>query len=124
MSEGKILQVGTSYEIYEKLNSLEVVNFFGNCNVIKGLTENNYFINDIFNINLKGDKSSHYKLTLISKAEDIEIALDENSSIVIYKKLYVEDRYIYTLKSQNSKLKVICNKYIDLPLRAKVKLKF
>ncbi|ARC86298.1 hypothetical protein [Clostridium argentinense] len=61
---------------------------------------------------------------MISKAEDIEIALDENSSIVIYKKLYIGDRYIYALKSQNSKLKVICNKYIDLLLEAKVKPKF
>lgn len=124
MSEGKILQVGTPYEIYEKPNSLEVANFFGNCNVIEGLIEDNHFINDIFNINLKVDKSYSYKSTLISKAEDIEIILEENSSIVIYKKLYIGDRYIYTLKSQNSELKVICNKYIDLPLGAKVKLKF
>lgn len=120
MSEGKILQVGTSYEIYEKPNSLEVANFFGNCNIIEGIIEDNYFINDIFNINLKVDKSSSYGLTLISKAEDIEIILEENSSIVIYKKLYMGDRYMYTLKSQNSELKVICNKYIDLPLGAQV----
>jgi len=68
---------------------LEIANFFGNCNIIEGIIEDNHFINDIFNINLKVDKSYSYKSVLISKAEDIEIALDENSSIVIYKKLYI-----------------------------------
>jgi len=92
----------------------------GNCNIIGGIIEDNHFINDIFNIKLKVDKSYSYKSTLIFKAEDIEIALDENSSIVIYKKLYIVYRYIYTLKSQNSELKAIYNKYINLPLGAKV----
>ncbi len=84
-----MLQVRSLYEIYEKSGSLEIANFFGNCSIIEGIIEDNHFINDIFNINLKVDKSYSYKSVLISKAEDIEIALDENSSIVIYKKLYI-----------------------------------
>lgn len=42
-----MLQVGTLYEIYEKLSSLEGANSFGNCNIIEGMIEDNYFINDI-----------------------------------------------------------------------------
>ncbi|SFA84026.1 ABC transporter ATP-binding protein [Clostridium frigidicarnis] len=120
MDGGKILQIGTPYEIYEKPNSLEVAKFFGNCNLIEGRIKDEHFLNDFWNIKVKVNKLDVDNCRLAIKSEDIEITKCVTSPIFISKKLYTGDKFIYTLKNKDEEIKVSCNKKTNLDINEKV----
>jgi ABC-type Fe3+/spermidine/putrescine transport system ATPase subunit len=107
MLDGKIKQFGTPTDIYEKPKSIEVANFFGEKNYIKGQIENNmlktdfgefkinYNKNDNVNVMISPERISIYSLSYLSNIEG-----------VVTKKRYAGDRIYYNVDVKNNDLKI------------------
>lgn len=125
IDKGKILQVDSPYNIYESPKTLEVANFFGHTNIIKGLVKNNFFISDDFNIKLELNDSYNDNNTycLALKPEDILLTPDSSSSLIIEDKVYIGERFVYCVNNDNKEsLNIVSSKHIDLDLSTKVSI--
>lgn len=125
MDKGRILQVDSPYNIYETPKTLEVANFFGHNNIITGIVKSNLFINEDFDIKLKLSSSyiENQKYCLALKPEDIVLIPDSLSSLVIKDKVYIGEKFIYSVAGYNGvPINIISTKHIDLALNTKVSI--
>ena len=107
MLDGKIKQFGTPNDIYEKPTSIEVANFFGEKNYIKGKVKNNILKTDLGEFKVNYNENSD--VNVMVSPERINIYnLNHLSNIegVVTKKIYAGDRIYYNVDVKNNNLKI------------------
>lgn len=112
MINGKIAQFDIPKNLYEKPNSKEVANIFGQRNYIRGRIKNGVYISDILNLELKCNEENIENIEnielMISK-EDIEIhsnIYEIGISGNILKKVYSGDITYYDVNIKNTVMKL------------------
>lgn len=106
MINGSIRQVGTPIEIYERPNSPEVANFFGERNYIKGMINDHIFSCVFGKYEVEPVRSISVKAMV--KPEDVHILPSDQASAikgVIKTRTYVGDRVFYTIICSNEELR-------------------
>lgn len=111
MVGGQIKQFDTPNNLYERPNSKEVANIFGERNYIRGTLQNGLFKSELINFksNIKEDLGSVE--VMISK-EDLELKpvdSDEGVEGKILKKRYAGEKTYYNIKIKDSILKATCD---------------
>ncbi|MEG2786240.1 MAG: ABC transporter ATP-binding protein [Romboutsia sp.] len=109
MINGKIAQFDIPKNLYEKPNSKEVANIFGQRNYIRGRIKNGLYISDVLNLELKCNEENIENIELMISKEDIEI----HSNIYeigiignILKKVYSGDITYYDVNIKNTVMKL------------------
>ncbi|MGL5754647.1 MAG: ABC transporter ATP-binding protein [Paraclostridium sp.] len=112
MINGEIAQFDIPKNLYEKPNSKEVANIFGQRNYIRGRIKNGVYISDILNLELKCNEENIENIEnielMISK-EDIEIhsnSYEIGISGNILKKVYSGDITYYDVNIKNTVMKL------------------
>lgn len=107
MLEGQIKQFGTPKELYERPNSIEVADFFGDKNYIDGRVVNGRFISDIISLNTTMENTKKAKVMI--KPEDIRISLEETKDLegLIVSSRYAGERVYYSILVKGMELKVV-----------------
>lgn len=114
MLNGEIKQFGNPNDIYERPSSIEVANFFGEKNYIKGIVKNNILKTDIGNFKVNYNENKN--VNVMVSPERISIyPLNYVSDIegIVTKKRYAGDRIYYNVDIENNTLKIssLNNKY-------------
>ena len=113
MVNGQIKQFDTPSNLYEKPNSKEVANIFGERNYIKGKIHNQTFENDYIKLNLDINEEINLdNVELMISKENIEINnTNSNHSVLgkITKKIYLGESTIYEIQTMDTTLKVSSN---------------
>lgn len=96
LNRGKIIQIGSPKEIYERPNSLQSANFFALDNIFRGSVENGVFTS--YDFRLKVDRENGENIILHIPQNIIK--LDENGeSVRIKDKLFLEGRWKMVLEN-------------------------
>ncbi|MEG2984825.1 MAG: ABC transporter ATP-binding protein [Peptostreptococcaceae bacterium] len=109
MINGKIAQFDIPKNLYEKPNSKEVANIFGQRNYIRGRIKNGLYISDVLNLELKCNEENIENIKLMISKEDIEIhsnIYEIGISGNILKKVYSGDITYYDVNIKNTVMKV------------------
>ena len=113
MVNGQIKQFDTPNNLYEKPNSKEVANIFGERNYIKGKIHNQIFENEHIKLNLGINENIDLdNVELMISKENIEINnTNSNHSVLgkITKKIYLGESTIYEIQTMNTTLKASSN---------------
>ena len=113
MVNGQIKQFDTPSNLYEKPNSKEVANIFGERNYIKGKIHNQIFENEHIKLNLGINENIDLdNVELMISKENIEINnTNSNHSVLgkITKKIYLGESTIYEIQTMDTTLKVSSN---------------
>lgn len=107
MLNGEIKQFGTPEELYEKPNSIEVADFFGDKNYICCSVINSIFTSDLISFPTKIEDVRKAKAMI--KPEDIKIYPEETTDLtgIILSRKYAGERVYYTILVKGIELKVI-----------------
>ena len=113
MVNGQIKQFDTPSNLYEKPNSKEVANIFGERNYIKGNIHNQIFENEHIKLSLDINEEINLdNVELMISKENIEINnTNSNHSVLgkITKKIYLGESTIYEIQTMNTTLKASSN---------------
>ena len=113
MVNGQIKQFDTPSNLYEKPNSKEVANIFGERNYIKGKIHNQIFENEHIKLNLGINENIDLdNVELMISKENIEINnTNSNHSVLgkITKKIYLGESTIYEIQTMDTTLKASSN---------------
>ena len=113
MVNGQIKQFDTPSNLYEKPNSKEVANIFGERNYIKGKIYNQIFENEYIKLNLGINENIDLdNVELMISKENIEINnTNSNHSVLgkITKKIYLGESTIYEIQTMDTTLKASSN---------------
>ena len=113
MVNGQIKQFDTPSNLYEKPNSKEVANIFGERNYIKGKIHNQIFENEHIKLNLGINENIDLdNVELMISKENIEINNTNNTDGIlgkITKKVYLGESTIYEIQTMNTILKASSN---------------
>lgn len=113
MVNGQIKQFDTPNNLYEKPNSKEVANIFGERNYIKGKIHNQIFENEHIKLNLGINENIDLdNVELMISKENIEINnTNSNHSVLgkITKKIYLGESTIYEIQTMDTTLKASSN---------------
>ena len=113
MVNGQIKQFDTPNNLYEKPNSKEVANIFGERNYIKGNIHNQIFENEHIKLSLDINEEINLdNVELMISKENIEINnTNSNHSVLgkITKKIYLGESTIYEIQTMNTTLKASSN---------------
>ena len=113
MVNGQIKQFDTPSNLYEKPNSKEVANIFGERNYIKGNIHNQIFENEHIKLSLDINEEINLdNVELMISKENIEINnTNSNHSVLgkITKKIYLGESTIYEIQTMDTTLKVSSN---------------
>ncbi|HAE91972.1 ABC transporter ATP-binding protein [Tissierella praeacuta] len=107
MLNGEIKQFGTPEELYERPNSIEVADFFGDKNYICCEITNGIFVSDLLSFSIEMEDLENSKAMI--KPEDIKIypkGTTELEGIILSRK-YAGERVYYTILVRGMELKVI-----------------
>lgn len=107
MLDGKIKQFGTPNDIYEKPESIEVANFFGEKNYIKGKIQNNILKTDLGKFKVNYNENSDVNV-MVSPERISMYSLSHESIVlgIVTKKKYAGDRIYYNVDVRNNNLKI------------------
>lgn len=109
MINGEIAQFDIPKNLYEKPNSKEVANIFGQRNYIRGRIKNGLYISDVLNLELKCNEENIENIKLMISKEDIEIhsnIYEIGISGNILKKVYSGDITYYDVNIKNTVMKL------------------
>lgn len=109
MINGEIYQFDTPQNLYEKPNSKEVANIFGQRNYITGNIKNGVYVSDIITLDFKNNKSDINNVELMISKEDIEIHNNNYKSGIsgkVLKKVYAGDLTYYDVDVNNKVMKL------------------
>lgn len=113
MVNGQIKQFDTPNNLYEKPNSKEVANIFGERNYIKGKIHNQIFENEHIKLSLDINEEINLdNVELMISKENIEINnTNSNHSVLgkITKKIYLGESTIYEIQTMDTTLKASSN---------------
>jgi ABC-type Fe3+/spermidine/putrescine transport system ATPase subunit len=126
MLDGKIKQFGTPNDIYERPVSIDVANFFGEKNYIKGKIENNVLKTDFGKFEVNYNENNN--VNVMVSPERISIySLDHESNVIgtVNKKRYAGDRIYYNVDVKNNNLKISSvNNTYNIGARVKIEIDF
>lgn len=107
MLNGEIKQFGTPEELYERPNSIEIADFFGDKNYIKGMVQNGKFISEMIRFSTTMEDIKEVKAMI--KPEDIKIHPEGSKELtgIIISSKYAGERIYYTILVKGIELKVI-----------------
>lgn len=107
MLDGRIEQLGSPKDLYEKPISIKVADFFGEKNYINGEIKAGRFISSIFNFNTNLKDSKRAKAMI--KPEDIKIYPEDEKDLdgIIISSKYAGYRVYYSLLVKGIELKLV-----------------
>lgn len=128
MIDGKIKQFDNPKHLYEKPNSKDVANIFGERNYIKGKIYNQAFENEYINIKLSIEQIENIdNVELMIPKDQIEISKESSHCGItgkIINKIYLGESTIYEVYTMNTTLKVnSTNNYYNPGEEVSIKLK-
>ena len=90
IKDGKIEQIGTPVEVYEKPKSIYVADFLGEANIFKGIIKDDTCICEEASIKIMPKFKNDYKVDLIVRPENVKLSKEKNSDLVgtIYEQIY------------------------------------
>ena len=90
IKDGKIEQIGTPVEVYEKPKSIYVADFLGEANIFKGIIKDDTCICEEANIKIMPKFKNDTKVDLIVRPENVKLSKEKNSDLVgtIYEQIY------------------------------------
>ena len=112
MLDGEIKQYDTPKNIYEKPNSKNIADIFGDRSYIRGKIKSNKFINDNIELNLDNvEDADNVELMIPKESIDIfSIESDQGIPGKIIKKKYAGEKTYYIIKIKNNELKISSDK--------------
>lgn len=107
MLNGEVKQFGTPEELYLNPNSVEVANFLGEKNYIKGVVKGGQFISSIFTLAI--DKEDDDQAVAMIKPEDIKMYPKGEKELQgeILESQYAGERIFYKVRILNEELKAM-----------------
>lgn len=90
IKDGKIEQIGTPVEVYEKPKSIYVADFLGEANIFKGIVKDDICVCEEANIKIISKFKNDTKVDLIVRPENVKLSKEKNSDLVgtIYEQIY------------------------------------
>lgn len=90
IKDGKIEQIGTPVEVYEKPKSIYVADFLGEANIFKGIIKDDTCICEEASIKIMPKFKNDTKVDLIVRPENVKLSKEKNSDLVgtIYEQIY------------------------------------
>lgn len=90
IKDGKIEQIGTPVEVYEKPKSVYVADFLGEANIFKGIIKDDVCVCEEANIKIISKFKNDTKVNLIVRPENVKLSKEKNSDLVgtIYEQIY------------------------------------
>ena len=90
IKDGKIEQIGTPVEVYEKPKSIYVADFLGEANIFKGIVKDDICVCEEANIKIISKFKNDTKVNLIVRPENVKLSKEKNSDLVgtIYEQIY------------------------------------
>lgn len=90
IKDGKIEQIGTPVEVYEKPKSVYVADFLGEANIFKGIVKDDICVCEEANIKIISKFKNDTKVDLIVRPENVKLSKEKNSDLVgtIYEQIY------------------------------------
>lgn len=90
IKDGKIEQIGTPVEVYEKPKSIYVADFLGEANIFKGIVKDDVCVCEEANIKIISKFKNDTKVDLIVRPENVKLSKEKNSDLVgtIYEQIY------------------------------------
>lgn len=90
IKDGKIEQIGTPVEVYEKPKSVYVADFLGEANIFKGIVKDDVCVCEEANIKIISKFKNDTKVDLIVRPENVKLSKEKNSDLVgtIYEQIY------------------------------------
>lgn len=90
IKDGKIEQIGTPVEVYEKPKSVYVADFLGEANIFKGIVKDDVCVCEEANIKIISKFKNDTKVNLIVRPENVKLSKEKNSDLVgtIYEQIY------------------------------------
>lgn len=90
IKDGKIEQIGTPVEVYEKPKSVYVADFLGEANIFKGIVKDDICICEEGNIKIISKFKNNTSIDLIVRPENVKLSKEKNSELVgtIYEQIY------------------------------------
>ena len=107
MLDGQIKQFGTPEELYQRPNSVEVAQFLGEKNFIRGRIQNGKFQSEIINVQSAKSDAEHAKLMI--KPEDIGIFPVGTKELkgTVQSRKYAGERVYYNIDIGGIELKTV-----------------
>lgn len=90
IKDGKIEQIGTPVEVYEKPKSVYVADFLGEANIFKGIVKDDICVCEEANIKIISKFKNDTKVNLIVRPENVKLSKEKNSDLIgtIYEQIY------------------------------------
>ena len=90
IKDGKIEQIGTPVEVYEKPKSIYVADFLGEANIFKGIVKDDICVCEEANIKIISKFKNDTKVNLIVRPENVKLSKEKNSDLIgtIYEQIY------------------------------------
>ena len=90
IKDGKIEQIGTPVEVYEKPKSIYVADFLGEANIFKGIVKDDICVCEEANIKIISKFKNDTQVNLIVRPENVKLSKEKNSDLVgtIYEQIY------------------------------------
>ncbi len=90
IKDGRIEQIGTPVEVYEKPKSIYVADFLGEANIFKGIVKDDVCVCEEANIKIISKFKNDTKVDLIVRPENVKLSKEKNSDLVgtIYEQIY------------------------------------
>lgn len=115
MKDGKIAQVGTPHEIYQKPNSAFVAKFIGRANIIEATIKEKYESStkiEIFNqeyiVNERVKYEKNDKIQVVIRPESIKFN-EQKHNFEVVKSLFMGENHEYEVKHGEEIIEIILN---------------
>ncbi|MDX1977583.1 MAG: ABC transporter ATP-binding protein [Pseudanabaenaceae cyanobacterium bins.68] len=98
MRQGKIEQIGTPQEIYERPNSQFVAEFVSQANTLAARRQGQFWQTEIGDFAVNGDHNLGIKTNLVIRQEDLEMEPDRAGIALVSDRLFVGRDLVYYLQ--------------------------
>ncbi|MDD7984480.1 ABC transporter ATP-binding protein [Lentisphaera marina] len=114
MEQGKILQIGTPEELYQKPKSAQVASFFGHCQIISGHAQGEYATTNIGEVPLQ--KNSDGPCQILLRPENMRLAPSSESQLIVKDIRFLGARKEITVQTPDSEI------FVNVSARSAIKI--